>query len=213
MDHTDHRTYHGIHPADGKLGVMIAGVGETIRRQDSCKTETLKSADRTAVTRCGTPIQELSLPTRGCSRTTWRISSSCSVNSAGTPHCGRLAICRRSRWLSPTRSCAAPASESRDGAASGSVHSRRTARGSGSSACTGFCASASTTATERRASRCRRGTCGGFTSEHPAAADAQGAGEVEICYALIAAARRWYANSACRDAQVQANLARLALLH
>src|SRR5207302_1122586 len=53
----------------------------------------------------------------------------------------------------------------------------------------------------------------GFTSEHPAATDAQGAGEVEICYALIAAARRWYANSACRDAQVQANLARLALLH
>src|SRR5437868_6648435 len=42
MDHTDHRKYHGIHPADGKLGVMIAGMGavattfvagvETIRR-------------------------------------------------------------------------------------------------------------------------------------------------------------------------------------
>jgi len=27
MDHTDHRKYHGIHPADGKLGVMIAGMG------------------------------------------------------------------------------------------------------------------------------------------------------------------------------------------
>ncbi len=25
MEHTDHRKYHGIHPADGKLGVMIAG--------------------------------------------------------------------------------------------------------------------------------------------------------------------------------------------
>ena len=53
----------------------------------------------------------------------------------------------------------------------------------------------------------------GFTSEPPAAADAQGAGELEVCYALMAAARRWYANSACRDARVQANLARLALLH
>jgi len=64
-----------------------------------------------------------------------------------------------------------------------------------------------------RLHRLTRTLPGGFTSEHPAAADAQGAGEVEICYALIAAARRWYANSACRDAQVQANLARLALLH
>src|SRR5213595_774493 len=27
MDHTDHRKYHGIQPADGKLGVMIAGMG------------------------------------------------------------------------------------------------------------------------------------------------------------------------------------------
>ena len=53
----------------------------------------------------------------------------------------------------------------------------------------------------------------GFTSEPPAAADAQGAGELEVCYALMAAARRWYANSGCRDARVQANLARLALLH
>src|SRR5207253_1263233 len=95
----------------------FAGVPHS-RRHDSCKTETLKSADRTAVTKRGTPIQELSLPTRGCSRITWRISSSCSVSSAGTPRCGRLSICRRSRWPSPTHSCAAPASESRDGAAS-----------------------------------------------------------------------------------------------
>src|SRR5213078_1782162 len=27
MEHTDHRKYHGIHPAEGKLGVMIAGMG------------------------------------------------------------------------------------------------------------------------------------------------------------------------------------------
>jgi len=27
MEHTDHRKYHGIQPADGKLGVMIAGMG------------------------------------------------------------------------------------------------------------------------------------------------------------------------------------------
>ena len=64
-----------------------------------------------------------------------------------------------------------------------------------------------------RLHRLTRTLPGGFTSEHPVAADAQHAGEVEICYALIAAARRWYANSACRDAQVQANLALLALLH
>ena len=27
MEHTDHRKYHGIQPAEGKLGVMIAGMG------------------------------------------------------------------------------------------------------------------------------------------------------------------------------------------
>ncbi len=27
MDHTDLRKYHGIHPADGKPGVWIAGMG------------------------------------------------------------------------------------------------------------------------------------------------------------------------------------------
>src|SRR5437016_11236677 len=27
MDHTDHRKYHGIHPADGKLGVMNVDMG------------------------------------------------------------------------------------------------------------------------------------------------------------------------------------------
>ncbi len=64
-----------------------------------------------------------------------------------------------------------------------------------------------------RLHRLTRTLPGGFTSEHPAAADAQGAGEMEICCALMEAACRWYANSACRDANVQANLARLALLH
>ena len=37
-------------------------------------------------------------------------------------------------------------------------------------------------------------------------------GAVEICTALVEAARRWYARSACRDTTVQANLARLAVL-
>lgn len=34
----------------------------------------------------------------------------------------------------------------------------------------------------------------------------------QICTALVLAARRWYAQSACHDAIVQANLARLAVL-
>ena len=41
----------------------------------------------------------------------------------------------------------------------------------------------------------------------PEAADA-----AQICTALVLAARRWYAQSACHDAIVQANLARLAVL-
>lgn len=41
----------------------------------------------------------------------------------------------------------------------------------------------------------------------PEAADA-----AHICTALVLAARRWYAQSACHDAIVQANLARLAVL-
>jgi hypothetical protein len=78
----------------------------------------------------------------------------------------------------------------------------------------GACESVPARALRRlRLHRLTRTLPGGFTSEHPAAADAQGAGEAEICYALIEAACRWYADSACRDAQVQANLARLALLH
>jgi hypothetical protein len=34
----------------------------------------------------------------------------------------------------------------------------------------------------------------------------------DVCTALIEAARRWYARSACHDPAVQANLARLAVL-
>ncbi len=41
----------------------------------------------------------------------------------------------------------------------------------------------------------------------PDAADA-----AQICATLVQAARRWYAQSACHDAVVQANLARLAVL-
>ena len=41
----------------------------------------------------------------------------------------------------------------------------------------------------------------------PEAADA-----AQICTTLVHAARRWYAQSACHDAIVQANLARLAVL-
>jgi hypothetical protein len=41
----------------------------------------------------------------------------------------------------------------------------------------------------------------------PEAADA-----AQICAILVLAARRWYAQSACHDAIVQANLARLAVL-
>jgi hypothetical protein len=41
---------------------------------------------------------------------------------------------------------------------------------------------------------------------------AQDAERLEMCTALLEAARRWYAGSACHDATVQANLARLAVL-
>lgn len=48
---------------------------------------------------------------------------------------------------------------------------------------------------------------GPLTLLGPEAADA-----VQICTALVQAARRWYAQNACHDAVVQANLARLAVL-
>jgi len=40
----------------------------------------------------------------------------------------------------------------------------------------------------------------------------QEAEAVDMCTALVEAARRWYARSACHDTVVQANLARLAVL-
>jgi hypothetical protein len=40
----------------------------------------------------------------------------------------------------------------------------------------------------------------------------EAADSVQICTTLVQAARRWYAQSACHDAIVQANLARLAVL-
>jgi len=40
----------------------------------------------------------------------------------------------------------------------------------------------------------------------------QQAEAVDMCTALVEAARRWYARSACHDTVVQANLARLAVL-
>lgn len=48
---------------------------------------------------------------------------------------------------------------------------------------------------------------GPLTLLGPEAADT-----AQICTSLVRAARRWYAQSACHDAVVQANLARLAVL-
>jgi hypothetical protein len=48
---------------------------------------------------------------------------------------------------------------------------------------------------------------GPLTLLSPEAADA-----TQICTALVHAARRWYAQSACHDGVVQSNLARLAVL-
>jgi hypothetical protein len=46
-------------------------------------------------------------------------------------------------------------------------------------------------------------------TEHLASEDPEA---VEMCTALVDAARRWYARSACHDTTVQTNLARLAVL-
>ena len=46
-------------------------------------------------------------------------------------------------------------------------------------------------------------------SEHLAPQEAE---TVDLCTALVEAARRWYARSACHDTTVQTNLARLAVL-
>ena len=52
----------------------------------------------------------------------------------------------------------------------------------------------------------------GFNSGRPRALAPEGTDAIEICTMLVEAARRWYAHSACHDATVQANLARLAVL-
>src|SRR5256885_7706391 len=56
------------------LGLEYLGLKPPSRRHDSCKTETLKSAGRTAVTHCAAPIQELSRPTRSEER---RVGKEC----------------------------------------------------------------------------------------------------------------------------------------
>ncbi|MDB6087721.1 MAG: hypothetical protein JWN85_505 [Gammaproteobacteria bacterium] len=52
----------------------------------------------------------------------------------------------------------------------------------------------------------------GFNSARACALAPEGTDAVEICTILVEAARRWYAQSACHDPTVQANLARLAVL-
>lgn len=57
-----------------------------------------------------------------------------------------------------------------------------------------------------------RTTPRGFFHELLAAPDPEASRSAQICQALVEAARRWYARSACHDTTVQANLARLAVL-
>jgi hypothetical protein len=52
----------------------------------------------------------------------------------------------------------------------------------------------------------------GFSPERARSPDPEAADTVEICSTLVEAARRWYGHSACHDATVQVNLARLAVL-
>jgi hypothetical protein len=52
----------------------------------------------------------------------------------------------------------------------------------------------------------------GFCPERSPPPDSQKSEMEQICTALVDAARRWYARSACHDTTVQANLARLAVL-
>lgn len=52
----------------------------------------------------------------------------------------------------------------------------------------------------------------GFKSGPLALLAPEAADTAQICTTLVQAARRWYAQSACHDAIVQANLARLAVL-
>ena len=52
----------------------------------------------------------------------------------------------------------------------------------------------------------------GFKAGTLASLSPEDADAAQICATLVLAARRWYAQSACHDAIVQANLARLAVL-
>ena len=52
----------------------------------------------------------------------------------------------------------------------------------------------------------------GFSGSRSENLAPQQAEAVDMCTALVEAARRWYARSACHDTVVQANLARLAVL-
>jgi len=52
----------------------------------------------------------------------------------------------------------------------------------------------------------------GFFGRQAEGLSAAASDSVETCTALLQAARRWYARSACHDPTVQANLARLAVL-
>lgn len=52
----------------------------------------------------------------------------------------------------------------------------------------------------------------GFGPEPAPADDSRTTETAQICTALVDAARRWYARSACHDTVVQANLTRLAVL-
>jgi hypothetical protein len=52
----------------------------------------------------------------------------------------------------------------------------------------------------------------GFSATHSENLAPQETEAVEMCTALVEAARRWYARSACHDTTVQTNLARLAVL-
>jgi hypothetical protein len=52
----------------------------------------------------------------------------------------------------------------------------------------------------------------GFSARQQEHLSAEQTSTRELCNALVQAARRWYARSACHDATVQANLARLAVL-
>ena len=52
----------------------------------------------------------------------------------------------------------------------------------------------------------------GFSHESPPPGDPEASESAQICTALVEAARRWYARSACHNTIVQANLTKLAVL-